>query len=186
MVQAAIVGDLLEVKRILDTDVSVDIKDEFGRTALTVSSGCGHENIVKCLIDKSVDVNASGQDGLTSLMLAILNNRPIIVDLLIKNKADVEKTDNDGQSALMSAARRGLSQYVKVLLENKCDIKLRDNINKLTATDWAFVNNHHDVVELLTQAGVGVSTEGKNMKAVKGRVDHFLYVSIYIINYYLL
>ncbi len=122
---AASIGDLRAIKRLLADGVSEDSADEDGMTALMAASFCGQVKAVQALLDAGADPDTQDVSGTTALMNAVLasgemdqgETHPIffeIVELLLDADADVEIEDEDGLTArdhalaysLMDAAER--------------------------------------------------------------------------------
>lgn len=61
--QAAMRGDMAEVKRLIDSGVDPRIKDENGERAAWLAFGKGHYDIGKYLIDKGGDLNYKNNNG---------------------------------------------------------------------------------------------------------------------------
>lgn len=122
---AASVGDLAAIKRLLAEGVDQDSADEDGMSALMAAAFCGQVKAVRALLDAGADPDAQDVSGTTALMNAVLasgemeqgETHPIffeIVELLLEADADVELEDEDGLTArehalaysLMDAAER--------------------------------------------------------------------------------
>lgn len=91
LMQAAIVGDLESVMRLLaieDTNVN-QANTQNGDTALILSAGRGHTEIVKALLQhKDIDLNQTNSDGDTALIFAAVYGYPEIIEaLLVSEKA---------------------------------------------------------------------------------------------------
>jgi len=81
--KAAEKGDEKAVELLLESGrVAVNVKDEYGWTALMLASRNGHKEVVKLLLKKGADVNAKNKGGWTALMLATLYGHKEIVEIL--------------------------------------------------------------------------------------------------------
>jgi len=80
----AIAGDDQTLKRMLETNPSLDInqKDEFGYTALHLACDRGNLAIVRLLVMRKADQTLKDQDGLTALELAETCGHDEIVKVL--------------------------------------------------------------------------------------------------------
>jgi ankyrin repeat protein len=77
-------ADIDVIQHLINNGADVNIRDNFGYTALIWASFYGHIDIVRLLIDAGADVNASANDGWTALAWAEWNNNTDIVELLRK------------------------------------------------------------------------------------------------------
>ena len=87
LLQASENNNLERLKLLVDEGVYIDIRDEYGKTALMLASEYGHSEVVKYLIDKGTDINAKNNDGKTALMLASENGHSEVAELLKANGA---------------------------------------------------------------------------------------------------
>jgi ankyrin repeat protein len=70
----------------------------------------------------------------------------------IQHANDINFQDAEGNTLLIIAARKGYLDMVEILLETKCDLYLR-NKRGCTAFWYAAINNHLDILLILTKAG---------------------------------
>ena len=126
---AASVGDIRTIKRLLADGVSENSADEDGMTALHAAAFSGQEGTVRVLLEANADPDAQDVSGMTALMNAVLasgemdqgDTHPIflkIVDLLLEAGADVEIEDGDGLTARDHAEAYGLVDIVARLDES--------------------------------------------------------------------
>ncbi|MEJ2702299.1 MAG: transglutaminase domain-containing protein [Sedimentisphaerales bacterium] len=73
--RAALLGDVKNVKRLIQAGSDVDRKDEWGWTALYWAVRGNQKEVVEFLIAKGANVNAKGEKGLTLLHLAVRDNQ---------------------------------------------------------------------------------------------------------------
>ena len=151
-------GNIEDVKRLLEQNVDVNAKDNYGQTALMLAEGEGHTEIVEILIDNGADVNAKDIYGKTALMWAAINGHTEIVEILIDNGADVNAKDNDGQTALMLAEGEGHTEAAKLLIDNGADVNAKDD-DGLTALMLAANRGHTEIVEILIDNGADVNAK---------------------------
>ena len=69
LLDGAAVGSILIVKKMLDRGVDVNVKSDFGVTALMFAASNGHLNAVELLLASAADVNAKNSVGKTALSL---------------------------------------------------------------------------------------------------------------------
>ena len=147
--QAALDGQLDQVKRLLSEGFDIDLKDADGRTPLMYASFNGHKEIIKLLIEKGANVNLGDRYGRTALMMASSGPYSESVRLLLDNYADPNIRDKEEHfTALMYAASEGQMEVVKLLLANKADPSLKD-IDGDDAITFADKNGHKEVVNFL-------------------------------------
>jgi ankyrin repeat protein len=72
------------VKLLLDKVADVNVKNNYGKTALIAAAGGGHTDIVKFLLSKVADVNVKNEYGNTALMAAAEGGHTNIIELLKK------------------------------------------------------------------------------------------------------
>ncbi len=126
--EAAAIGDLAEVERLLGAGVSPDSLDPDGATALIAAAASGQVEVVDRLLEAGAEVDEQDDSGLTALIAAVLANgemdlragHPVflrIVELLLGGGAQVDLEDEDGETALDYARSYDLVDVVE-LLEN--------------------------------------------------------------------
>jgi ankyrin repeat protein len=88
--------------------------------------------------------------GNTPLMMAVIHGpaRQDIIDMLIEFGADVNAQNKHGGNALARAAHFGHEATVLQLLKLGADINMKDALGQ-DAADWAKMNGHADIVDLL-------------------------------------
>lgn len=151
MRDAALNGDLQQVRQAIEQGIDVNKADQAGRTALMLASFNGHKDIVQLLLENGANVEDRNTDGRTALIFAASGPFPDTVKLLLENNADPNATDSvDEWSALMFAAAEGQKEVVQVLLNADADPTLEDKEGD-TAINFAQNNNHSEVVNLLEE-----------------------------------
>ena len=147
------VGNIDEVKRLIEQGVDVNARDSNGWTPLVFAAGSGHAEIADLLIDNNADVTSQTNEGRNALMYAAAYfGHTDIARILIDNDADIDAIDNKGLTALMLAARRGHIDTAGLLLNNGADIDTKCN-DGMTALMYATDNGHTDIVDLLKESG---------------------------------
>lgn len=74
-------GRLNAVRYLLDEGADVNLRGEYGNTALTEATYYGHMSVIKELLMRGADVNALSIDG-TPLDIAVGRNNVAVIDLL--------------------------------------------------------------------------------------------------------
>ena len=80
--QAAIDGDLDDVKQILNSGIGVNSKSKTGATALHWAAFKGNYDVAVYLLENGADVNASTHKGSTPLRLATTHKKTKLIKLL--------------------------------------------------------------------------------------------------------
>jgi ankyrin repeat protein len=98
LIMAARRGDVSEVEILIKSGTNLDIRDNWGCTALISASFRNHGEVVKLLIEGGANLNIRDNEGWTALIGASYWNRVEIVKLLLENFADECILDNRGWS----------------------------------------------------------------------------------------
>jgi uncharacterized membrane protein YhaH (DUF805 family) len=138
-----------EVARYIKNGGNLEVKDQWGNSALTWGCHYGFLEMVKLLIDANANVNAKDSNGQTALMKVSDKGNINLVNILIKGQARVNEKDIRGQTALIMASQNGHLDVVKSLIEAKADINIKDN-EGLTALEWATLAKHTDLKNILS------------------------------------
>jgi len=184
LVDAAQVGDVNEMKRLLATGLNVD-RQFAGRSALMAAAHAGNVDAVKLLVQRKADVNARmGVTGETALMMAanagrLVENLPVLPDIevdqhrrdsayvqiittLMKNGANINVTNKNGDTALNFAAHSGQLTIVQLLLSNGAKINHKGYqgetalISGATALMCAAYFGMSDIVKMLLRSGAKI------------------------------
>jgi ankyrin repeat protein len=125
--EAAVDGDIEQIKLLLTSGTNVNIKDRRGRTALYLAAEKGHADVVKLLIDRGADVNARQRRiVMVPLHRAAIGGHSDVVKLLIDHGADVNAKDRHEQTPLHFAAGNGDIKTIELLLSNGADINAKN------------------------------------------------------------
>ena len=143
---AAQVGDIDTLKRLLSSGADVNARTISGTTVLMTAARYGHEAIVSALLAAGADVNAL-DDGRTALNSAVQNGHEAIVSALLAAGTDPNaKRRGDGATALSSAVQNGHEAMFSALLAAGAD-------PDATALRLAAQNGHEAIVSALLAAG---------------------------------
>eukprot|EP01133_Synstelium_polycarpum_P017522 gene17522-20908_t len=127
---AAESDDLDEVKRLIQSGVSPNQRDQFGDLALHGAIIKGRTKIVKYLLEKGADPNLTNQVGSTSLhklvTITSLTLQFDIINLLLKKGADPTRTNSAG------LIPEQLSKFTKIkeVLQGDQAVSIKVNIPK--------------------------------------------------------
>lgn len=140
------------VQSLLENDVSVNVPQADGMTALHWA--VYHEDIplAKKLLLANADVKAANRYGVTAISIACQNGNGRLVGLLLDHGADPNGSQPGGATPLMTAARTGKLQAVKALLAHDANVAATDRHGQ-TALMWAAAEGNVEVVETLLAAG---------------------------------
>jgi ankyrin repeat protein len=149
LITAAENGDLPTLRKLLDSNTQVDVKDACFWTPLMKAALNGHLDAAKRLIEAGADVNQVDKGGYSAMMLAASKNHAEIVDLLINNGAQINQVEaTGGWSALIWSAKLGHIESVQALLSHHADRNIRD-FDGFNAQDWAEKNQHQEIAQML-------------------------------------
>ena len=160
-------GDATMVTKILQDKLSLEIKNEKGRTALMEAVYKTDNKIAVLLITAGADVNA--QDGIKNspFLYAGAEGNVEIVKMALKHGANFKIYNRYGGTALIPAAEKGHLEVVKLLV-NTPNFPI-DHINNLgwTALLEAVLLSdggqiHIDIVAALIDGGCDVNIADKN------------------------
>ncbi len=127
MRQAALDGDLEQVKAFLDAGADPNTPDPDGRMALMFAAFNGHSEVVLELLARGAGIDRRDLMGRTALLYAATGPFPETVKILLDKGAEPNVTDTDEHfSPLMHAAAEGNLDVVKILLEAGADHTLKD------------------------------------------------------------
>ncbi|RUS17072.1 ankyrin repeat-containing domain protein [Endogone sp. FLAS-F59071] len=155
-------GDLDELKASAYPCHFLAAKDEFGNTALHMSSANGHIEIVKYLLQSlatlqdtplATYINARNEQGNTPLHWAALNGHLVVVELLVKSGADSKIKNEAGRTAISEAQQGDHEKVVDYLLTTMAEEE-----------EEAPVEDEEEVTETGedVEVGVEVEAEGSN------------------------
>ncbi|XP_077977548.1 transient receptor potential cation channel subfamily A member 1-like [Glandiceps talaboti] len=159
--QAAIVGNVEESKRLLDSDPSLlNSRDIIGATPLHYAVRYNHKDIVQELLSRKVDVNRKVPEyKVTALHLAARRNFTNIMRRLINNDCDINARDQNGMVPLHLSTQQGHSEATKLFLYVGADVNVRDS-DQMTPLHYAAQRGDVMMCQLLLSYGADLlSTE---------------------------
>jgi ankyrin repeat protein len=148
-------GAAAEVRRVIDTGVSVNAKSEGGNTPLHAAMACGHVEVARLLFDAAGDANAVNDAGYSPLMVACMAGHLDLVRWLHDIGVDLRAMAG-GSDALHYATLLGKIDVVEYLLDNGVDANSAD-VSGATAMHAACQGNSLDVARLLYERGGDVN-----------------------------
>jgi ankyrin repeat protein len=180
LMSAARYGQNGDIDSLLSNGVSVNLQDEYGKTAIMWAAEYGQEETIKILLEWGANLNEQKtKAGLTALMLASRNGHTKIVQILADRGADIDLNIRDlkGYTALMWAAWYGNEAIVQALVTKGADLNIVNN-DGYTALMKAAGADHVNVSRLLIDSGAGLNirnNRGNTALAIaKGRSKDIL------------
>ena len=141
-------------KILLSCGASLNLRDNMGRSALSLACLNGREMIVNEILGGDIlNINEADNDGSTPLHHAASSGNPNIVNLLVeffvKFGLDVDTRNNLGYTALLVACRNGhfVSAY-HLLVKGSASPSLRDGETFLNASEWTQKCSRHPQMSL--------------------------------------
>lgn len=149
-----------EIKIDIPEEISIDIQDEYGDTALTWAAYQGHQEIAHELIEAKAALNIQNKNGETALILAAFKDLPVITHKLIKAKANLDIQNRYGDTALTLAANQDHQAIMHELIEAEAALDIK-NIFGNTALIVAVLNGHQAKAHELIKAGAKLELQNK-------------------------
>jgi len=154
--EAASSGHKDVVQALIQAGAEVNLKSNFGKTALILAVGKGHRKIINALLKAKADCNLATLGGRTALMEAARSGCSEGARGLIEAKADVDFKSSSGETALFFAAKRGHQGIVDMLLEANADCNVATRQGR-TALMEAAEAGREDIVGTLVAAKADVN-----------------------------
>lgn len=145
-------GQLDLVKGLLDFGVSVDAREETGRSVLFLAVRQGEIKLVNLLVNRGANLDLSDHNGQTALMEAISQADKHVFDRLMKAGPDLNKRDQQGNTALLLAVEEGNTTFTRSLIQAGADINLANKIGK-TPLMLAVMDSKTAIIQSLLEAG---------------------------------
>lgn len=112
----------------------MEIKDEFGRTALMNASFYNNSELIKLILEIGADINAKDINGYTSLHFASQEANDDCVSILLQNNATVNIQDNNGNTpvwvCIMHWKGGKNKKNLQLLYNVKADFDIKNNAGK--------------------------------------------------------
>jgi ankyrin repeat protein len=176
MAEAALIGSVPVLRRLLAAGVDPDSPNPEGETALMLVARTGRLDAAELLLDAGADVNARERwAGQTALMWAAAQLQPEMVQLLLAHGAEVDarstvrqwdrkvsgeprpkELSQGGLTPLMFAARTGCIACAELLLAAGAEIDLPDPYG-VTPLLVATLNLQNDFAAYLIEKGADIA-----------------------------
>jgi len=152
-------GELAEVKRLVDSGVSLSALDILGQTPLYVAVQSGHVDIAGLLLDRGASIDDGDKWGRSPMDGAIFSGRKEVVALLIARGARLALWN--GSTLLHDAARVGHVEIVQLLIDKGAELDLKDSF-RYTPLHWAALINHVEIARILLDRGADPNAKGSD------------------------
>ena len=150
---AAMIGDMAEIKRLVEAGHDVNQRDEWERTPLMWAAREGHTDCVKYLLQNGAQLDLTDHVGNTALHLAAEGGHLEVLKRLVEAGQDVNQRDGwFKRTPLMRAAVEGHTDCVEYLIQNGAQLNLKDYERK-TPLMRAAMEGRTDCVKYLLQNG---------------------------------
>jgi ankyrin repeat protein len=149
--QAAIVGVIPRIERLIQSGADINAQAPHGETALDYAIRFGRDSAALRLLGLGADPDATDDSGVSPLLRAAGQcNASHVVEALLKAGADVNHRDGCGRTALMNAAQFNCTRSAAVLLlkaKDRIDLDARNDSFE-TASDLARQDSILQMIEL--------------------------------------
>ena len=149
-------GILALVKNAVENSADINVKTEYGNTALIYASRFGYLDIVKYLVENGANINAKNRWDSTALMRASNNVHIEIVKVLLDAGADVTLTDYDWKivnkhTELIELLKKYMktNESVRSFMRPKSDKELIDAIEHLTPVAKFYAGIEYGLVSVV-------------------------------------
>ncbi len=179
-------GDSESVRRLVAEKVDIEVRDDYGRTALHVAAEYGQAEVAAFLIEAGADVEAKTLKALgtyffwTPLTVAANWGHTSVAKLLIAAGADVNAFESGTRynfNVLHFSAEKGHTEIVKLLIVNGADIEAKVESILDTPLSRAVRKERKATVEALISMGANVNTTNAigstplHFAAISGNLD---------------
>ncbi|HCJ12150.1 MAG: hypothetical protein A2Y14_05720 [Verrucomicrobia bacterium GWF2_51_19] len=160
--EAAQSGDIQTVKRLLESGISPDERDEFGRTPLMLAAANGHIDVIDELIwdDANIDLQSFDESyAYTALMYAVAGNNTEAIQRLLDVEPQIELKNILGQTAfylLISDETEIDLELVKSFIDADANVNTCD-FQGCTPLILSAERSNIDLMRLLIENGANVN-----------------------------
>ncbi|WP_299881156.1 ankyrin repeat domain-containing protein [uncultured Cocleimonas sp.] len=153
-----------DVKKVLETGVDINQKNELGFTPLLIAVTENNVDIVKYLVSKGADLTLKNNKGFDALIIAANENHVEIAEYLLEKGADITTTDpRNKRQAIHIAARLGYIGILEVLLNKGVDVN-QATANKEMPLHLAVQSLYVPTVKYLVKKGADINAIDRSGK----------------------
>jgi ankyrin repeat protein len=153
LADAAMRGELVAVKSLLQAGANPNDRGQFGTQALHWLVDADDLAGVQLLLQAGADASGQTERGVRPLGLAIANGNGAIVELLLQAGANPNQTEPSGETQLMMAAQAGSLPVVNLLLQRGAVVGTQEPAYGQTALTMAARAGHAGIVAALLAHG---------------------------------
>ena len=166
LMQAAIDGELENVRDLLRRGADLNARDHMGRNPALYAAVGEEPETLRLLLEKGSDPNQPSNDGNVPLVLLATSKEfggenaeayLTTVEVLLSGGADADVRHKDKMTPMMYAALNGNKGMIELLLKHNADVNAK-NKDGATAVVIAHTFGHTEIVKLLLDAGAEVGT----------------------------
>jgi ankyrin repeat domain-containing protein 17 len=144
IVEAAHLGDLPLLKRLLDEGADIETHDAAGVTPLMAASACGHVECVRFLLEHGANAFAENSRGQQAITWAITRERVPVIRVLLDHGVNVDSSNpKSGWTLLESAVSFGKVRSVEALLARGADPDLAGGNGRTPLQQCAYFASLH-------------------------------------------
>ena len=151
--------DMYNLERLLELDVNLNEKDEFGRTALHLAVESGRSDAVAMLLASGAYIDAQDDRGHTPLLLAVEGGRFQITEILSNAGADLSIQDNAGRSPADLALEKPAIRLQKLITPETINMEATEQGTLLHAAAARGLPEH---IAVLLNNGADINLRGRS------------------------
>ena len=155
-------GDLIEVKKSVNSGININEKNGLGVTAVMWAAIYGKKDVVKYLVEKGANIHLKANNGMTVLLYATSRGHMEIAQYLIEQGADIHNRDELGHSSsfhILLSDNVALKDYV---LKHNANINEQNNTGQSPLHVLSSRKNL-DIIKYLINNGANI-----NLKDING------------------
>lgn len=158
--EAAMWGDLDQLKRLIAKGTDINARDKEGNTPLMLAASTGHKAIADLLVAEGARIDAKNNKRNTALHGAAAAGHTAVADLLIAKGAAINEKNEGGDTPLVLAAFTGYRGVAELLIAKGADINSKKGDDS-TPLYIASLHGHKEVADLLIAKGADVNARNK-------------------------